>query len=936
MALSASELLQLQQSLTQLAKASSNIASFATQLGSVQGQNVTATQTETRLRRTVIDDYDSLSKTLKNQSKEFKDVLKNVNDFSASVTDIKNKHDAVADKLNTLQAAIAAAGTATTQQITRQNRLTTLLDRYSERLNNEASAERSTNISNAVIGLIESTSQAARNQSEYERDFYGRQLATEIRSSLANITNQIGGTFGDQLLRMTDVSQIAGFAEAQNTAIQSIISNNRQLDDSNADLINEYVRLGRSLGYTSTEFDFLAAHLGARAPGSSIDISQSSLDTLNNAQETIANVINDSNERISQTIDRDLRSFGSNLRGYMHENRNGFERLIYELHDINTRRGSLTSGQGRDEATDALHSAVGMLGRDVIPKLTAMLKTIGNYYTNEYDALTNFVQTNRLTALQLNMTEDQYRQSRAESKATWNLAAQSGQEQLDEFLTSRRRSLEAVYGTEPMLRDKMGTSFYKLTQLFGTTGSEITSMVKDFENLGMTSRMSSVEITDLFLNLVDSNDNMKLMNGLSERGRQLRVQELRNTTALVSSLGLAGESAVSFAKALTESPTKAAATSDIMGQFGSTQVLYNQMSNIAQMMGIQLGVSSEQMKELGYLRGLQKMGVGLTDDQTQTITRYSDAIANFESDMRGAMSNIAKEKGSSAEAFYAELQPNQLLYNLQEFTKTSGMDPLIDPLLESKIAMEKYNDTQGKLITSNDELRRALDRQAELARQRADEIKTAKTITGAAAEANRFVEGAQGNMWTDLAINAGGGVIAGGVLRAAPAIAGILGPMMAPMMGTLAGLALPALGVLAAGGALYAGYKALTPSKEETAETQESADVNKQPKEAPKRVEPVREAPMVTTTPLPSGKLEAAETSAATSALNEQFTKYFNSVDVQNTMMIGFLRQLANNSDGVGKDIKDWYKLYQDIHPIVPITEETTKKKSGDASATPG
>lgn len=930
MALSASELLQLQQSLTQLAKASSNIASFATQLGNVQSTNISSVQTETKYRRTVIDDYDSLSKTLKNQTKEFKDVLKHVNDFSESVTNIKDKQTAVSDELTTLQAAISAAGVATAQQMIRQTRLTKMYDHLSDELGKAASAEKSRNISSAVIDLVQSSAAAAKYRSEYEKDFYGRQLATEIKSSLANITNQIGGKFGNQLLELTDVSQIAKFANAQDAAIQSLINNNKKLDDSNADTIKQYVELGKSLGYTSTEFDFLAAHLGARTAGTSIDISQSSFDGLITAQETIATVINDSNEKLSQTLDRDLKSFGGQFNAYMHENRNGFEKLIYELRDINARRGSLTTGQGRDEAADALHSAVGMLGREVIPKMTEMLKVMGNYYTSEYDALTNFVQTNRLTALQLNMTEDQYRQSRAESKATWNLAAQSGQEQLDEFLTSRRRSLEAVYGTEPMLRDKMGTQLYNLTQLFGTTGHEVTGMIKDFEKLGMTSRMSSVEISDLFFNLVNSNDNMKLMNGLSEKGRQLRIQELKHTTALVSNLGLAGESAVSFAKALTEAPTKASATSDIMGEYGSTQVLYNQMANIAQTMGIQLGISSDQMTELGQLRGLQKMGVDLTEEQTDKIAKYSSAIANFESDMRGAMTSIAREKGTTAEAFYAELQPNQLLYNLQEFTKAANLDPLVDPLQESKIAMEKYNDTQGKLITSTDELKKAFDRQADLAKQRADEIKTAKTVTGATTEVTRFVEGAKGNMWTDLATTAGGGVIAGGILRAAPAIAEVIGPLLSgPILGAVTTMALPILGTLAAGGALYAGYKALTSEEEPTEDTK----IVEPASEAPKRIEPAQEAPKEETK-FPSKQVTAASDAAASSEmLTEQFTKYFNSVDAQNTVIAAFLRTMVENSTVLGKDIKEWYQKYQDIHPIIAMEDQKQDKTSKDATA---
>ena len=227
MALSASELLQLQQSLTQLAKASSNIASFATQLGNVQSTNISSVQTETKYRRTVIDDYDSLSKALKNQTKEFKDVLKHVNDFSTSVTNIKDKQTAVSDELTTLQAAISAAGVATAQQMIRQTRLTRMYDHLSDELGKAASAEKSRNISSAVIDLVQSSAAAAKYRSEYEKDFYGRQLATEIKSSLANITNQIGGKFGNQLLELTDVSQIAKFANAQDAAIQSLINNTK-------------------------------------------------------------------------------------------------------------------------------------------------------------------------------------------------------------------------------------------------------------------------------------------------------------------------------------------------------------------------------------------------------------------------------------------------------------------------------------------------------------------------------------------------------------------------------------------------------------------------------------------------------------------------------------------------------------------------------------
>ena len=932
MALSSAELLQLQQSLTQLAKASSNIASFATQLGSIQSNSTTTIQTETKYRRTVIDDYASLSKTLQNQSKQFKDVLKNVNDFSDSVTQLKDKQSIVSGNLATLQAAIAAAGSATSAQTVRQTKLTNMFDRLAEKINIASLSEKNEKVSDAVISLIESSKDAARYRSEYEKDFYGRQLANEVRTALDNIASVTGAKFGSQLLDFADMGKLAEFADLQQQVVRSLLDNNQTISDSNSELARNYIDLGRSLGYTATEFDNFATQLDGWAAGSTITLSNDVLNGIVDAQEVVANVINESNERLSGTIERDIRSFSGQVRQYMFDNRNGFDRLFDELADIRTRHGSLTTGEGGSETAEALRTATGMIGKEIIPRMSEILKMMGNYYTKEYDALTNYVQTSRLVALQLNMTEDQYRRARTESKAIWNLAADSGQKQLDEFLTSRRLQLEAVYGSEPELRDKMGVGFYNLNKVLGVSGTEVNGMIKDFEKLSLTSRMSSTELTELFFNLANSNDNMLLMNGLSEKGRQARIQELRYTTSLVSNLGLAGEAAANFAKALTESPTKAPSAGEVVGEFGNTQVLYSQMNNMAQTMGVQLGITADQMKELGYIRGIQKMGVDLTKDQIAKEAIYSKAISDFATNFRSAQNKRAQEMGGadSGQEFYSLLQSTQLRNLFQEFTKSSNLDSLVDPMQESKIAMEKYSVTQNMLINSTDELRKAFDRQVDLANRRAEDIKVPKVITGIAAEGQRLYEASSGNLWTETLAKLGGGALAVSALqRLAPSL--LTGAIEMLGGGALASIAVPVLAALGVGGALYGAYSYLHSDNTATEEskTETATETPKQP-EKPVQVTPASEAER-STSPLPSSQVSAAETANATTILNEQFTKYFSSVDTQNQIMAGFLKQLADTSAGMGKDVKEWYKFYQDIHPITSLLPDD-KTKSGDTS----
>jgi hypothetical protein len=619
----------------------------------------------------------------------------------------------------------------------------------------------------------------------------------------------------------------------------------------------------------------------------------------------------------------------------MYENRNGFDKLFDELSDIRTRYGSLTSGEGGDAASEALHAASGMIGREIIPRMTEILKIMGNYYTKEYDSLTNYVQTNRMTALQLNMTEDQYRRSRTESKAVWNIAAESGQQQLDEYLTSRRLKLESVYGSEPELRDKMGQSFYNLTQLFNVGRGETDKMITDFGKLSLVSRMSSTELTDMFNGLNDSNENMRIMNGLDERGRQLRIKENLNTVKLVSSLGLAGEAAQTYAKALMETPTKSPEVADVMSAFGSVQVMVSQMTNLAKTLNLAPALTAEEGRDYGALVAAKKQG-SISQEGTERLNVYDKKVADFMNAAGAARQQIMNQQTGSYEKMTAPLAVTNQITRIEEMMKSAGIENLIDPIRDQSIASQKYNETQKDLIVSVDSLRKAMERQAEEANRRADDIKVPKAITGVAAEGQRFFDALGGNMWTEILNKIGIGALGAVALKKLapmilPEIAGLLGG------GAIATIAAPILAVLGVGGAAYGAYSYFHREEPEATETKEPIpDVNKQPQEAPKLVEPVREAPMVTTTPLPSGKLEAAETSAATAALNEQFTKYFNSVDVQNTMMIGFLRQLANNSDVLGKDIKDWYESYQDINSIAPIAEGTTKKKSGDASATPG
>jgi hypothetical protein len=944
MALSASELLQLQQALTQLAKASSSIASFATQLGNVQSDNITAAQAETKKRRTVIDDYDSLSKVLQDQAKDFKNVQKTVDGFSQNLDDANRRHKMVSNALDTLQSSISAAGNATAAQTLKQTLLSRTLANVAAERETERSriVEQSRNVSATISSLVQSSNANAAQRNEQEKQFYGRklpetmqsalrgvsqvagsqlgrQLPTSIQSALSGLAKIAGPQLSRQLMSYTNTGALTRFNDVQQRATQSLIANNQSIGDSSARLAQQYGDLGRSLDTTTSNFDQLTSQLPGAA-GGTVNLSSESVGSIVNAQQPVDASDQNYSRAMSSGITAIARHFNNNNSNVRSMVNTG---LPPGVPPSPVRPRTLPPGipPGNYPGPQPSTPPGGAPPDSVknLEKATEMLKAgagaVGTYFTAEYDALTNFVQTNRLVALQLNMTEEQYRQSRAETKEVWNIAADSGQKQLDEFLTSRRNQLEDAYGSEPMLRDKMGAGFYKLNQVLGVADTEIDGMVKGFEKLSLTSRMSTTGLTELFFNLTNSNESLVYMNGLDEKGRQVRVQEIRKTVDMVSKLGLAGEAAEQFAKALIETAPKAPDVSELMSTYGSTQVLNQFITNLSQQLGIKPALSQEQVTEYGGLRMLQLEGRSLNFEQTKKLTEYSNAIVNFKADANKKLNEITQQQSDPRAAAFSILQQTQMLHKIDEFTATAKLDPLLEPLNQQKLVQQKYNETGDKLITSNDELVKALTRKDEQADQRAEDIGIRKQVTGVIAEVYRAYLAAQGTLamtlakstgLTDLAEKAAlrrlGGGAGGTALNSFNATGGGGG-------GAGGSGGVPSAARLAAGAGIAYEMRDNgngTPTSQ-TDQPSESERAN---------------------TPLPSSQLSAASTAESTLSLTEQFTKYFNSVDIQNTMMSGFLKQLADNSSGVGKDVKEWYQLYQDTHSITPLDGKTKKENT--------
>lgn len=916
MALSASDQIILQQSLSQLAQAASAVARYSTAFNNAQQANTASTGNLTRQQSSSGAEYEKLSKTLKSNSEAFKNTLKNIDDYRKKVQQSSNDYQTASDNLKAFNDSVSAAGgMMTSAQRAQLASLNSILAAAADERSKVTEAQQG--VFNLIGDIVQSTKEAVRYRDEFEKDYFGRQLASEIKTSLENIAGQTAGTFSKQLLTLADVERISNFADVQSSLIQSMIGNSNILDDSNIELGRQYVKMGESLGYTSVQFDQLRTRIESYAAGSSTMFGQDFIDKIVDAQTKIAETINDSNEKLSTTIDRDLKSFGGNVKRYMYENRNGFDKLIDELRDISARNGSLFTGNGGVEAGEVVREAVGELGKVIIPKLGELGLIVLKHYTREYDSLTkDNVVTNRLMAWQLRLTEEQYRQTRGESKSFWSVTSAEGQDQLDSFMDARYAQLKSVFGSDPVALSKISGRLIGLENLSNMTSEGTTDLLKKFKTLGLTSRLTNDQLEQMFTNIALSNNNQILMASLNAKERKARMDSIKNTMAFGAGLGMSQESLEKFTKAVTESAAGMPSVSETVSILGQGLTAFNVMKSVASGAGMDLSTYglSDAEKNKQYLELVQKKeaGVALTPEQTLFVETMDFQIAKFKAEAKAQYNELVEKYGISAG--YSLQNTLHLLDKTLESSKIKGM---VDPISESLTALEQFG-IKGKDVPKTlEELNRA---QEELAKQRKKTVTEA--ITGGAATASRVVDATTGEgLYSDIAKLAGGAAL-GSALGSAigPTIRTVLTSVIANPLSkvTPAGWVATAL----AAGGLYA-YNKLSGSEEEEKKpaAQPGAEASQQP----------GAEPSTQSQNLPSTKITAADAVESSDEFNGMFAKFMEKFENQSNDIQNFLRNISMNSTTTNKVMGDWYKLYQDVNPI---TSNMTTDSSTDTSKT--
>lgn len=905
MALSASDQILLQQSLSQLAQSASSVARYSSALNNAQQTSATATGNLSKIQTTSVGDFEKLSKTLKSNAVAFKDTIKNINDYSKKVQQTTDDYKTASDNLNIFNQQIAAAGgMMTNAQRATLASLNSILASAAEEQSRASTAHN--NAFNIIADIVQSTRDAIQYRNEYEKDFFGRQLASEVRSSLESIAGQTAGTFSKQLLTMSDVTRVAQFAEAQSELVKSMMNNSNIIDDSNAELGKKYIEMGKAIGYTSTEFESLRTRIEGRAAGSASWISQGIVDKIMEAQVTIADTINKSNEKIATTFDRDIKSFTGQFNRYMHENRNGFDEMLDELRDIRTRTGSLTSGAGREEAGQLIRESINKLGGVIVPKLAELGFIVLKHFTREYDSLTrDNVATNRVMAWQLRLTEEEYRQSRGESKSFWNITSAEGQNQLDTFINERYSQLRSVFGSDPIMISKMGSRMQGLVNLSNLTSTGVDSLLSSFKVLGKSARMNNDVLAEMYLNIAESNENQVIMASLNAKDRKARMDSIATTMAFGAGLGMTKESLEEFTKAMVSSTSKLPSAGEAVSNFGQALTAFNFMKSAASLSGVDISkyglADSKQMQEYLELKQRKDAGVPLTAEQTMFMENMNLRIAEFKAEAKANYNEIVEKYGSRA-----GLTLLNTLNLLDEKLDQSKMSEMIDPITKSLTAIGNFGFKDGKIPQTLDELNSMLKSQAE---SKTD--KTAEDTTLIAAEAQRTINATTGEgLYSDIG-KLGTSAVIGGLLTryAVPMARAALGMVASSPISKVTPVGWAA--TLAAGAGLYALNK-FTGSEE-----------SEKPKaeEAPKTTTPTAETQEQVPGPLPTSKIQAAETNETANEFNTMFSTFMKNVEAQNNITQDFLRNMSMNSSSTKKVMEDWYDLYQQVNTITPIIE---------------
>ena len=478
---------------------------------------------------------------------------------------------------------------------------------------------------------------------------FGKNLANALTSELKNTSNtvlsQLAVDFSRNLVNFDDVQKLRKFIELQNESASGIVNNNMVINDANVETIEQQLRLGRTLGYTSSTFTALTAAVeDFRTNGISGSINTTMIDQMINEQTELLRTIEEINRTTATSTLRNTSVASASLRQSILNSlgaNSPFGNLISDMADIHRRGGGGgPGGPGGEEMAAAFGRFNNNMVTRLIPALTAIGKVALDTFTREYDLLiNNATELDRTTALMLRMTERQYSELMTKNKQVWT-AGEMNQETMNDWMRENYQTFRHTYGSSPELIGEMQMAMKQLQISTGMTDDQMEKMMMQIKATGVNTGIANDEFTKMIGNIVASSESQILLSNLNKKDRETRLENIRNTISLNKHLGWTSEAAEQFTSALNTAG-QGLGPSELITNKATALQLSAIIGTMSEQSGVERkGLSPEQMDK--FSRAVGTPEIFKSEEQRKLISETELAIADFKAEYMRKMGATAE------------------------------------------------------------------------------------------------------------------------------------------------------------------------------------------------------------------------------------------------------------------------------------------------------
>ena len=475
----------------------------------------------------------------------------------------------------------------------------------------------------------------------------------------SNINEIAREAFKDTSIAISDdfykygINGLHDFNKAMAQTLISLEKNENSINDSNVEIVEQYVAAAKAIGNTSEEIGIINDKLNEYAKAKldnpnadvKISISPDSIEKMTKSSDATIEALDKFAKGVNKTFTRHQIAFSTIIDKQLSEQNNIFGKFIY-----NFGKGMVQGGGGGSMGMEnALNEFTGSLRSGILPALQSIALNSKDYITSEAQALFNSVKLDRVASQQLQEGDSAALKKLADSKAIW----QNMSGGIDEFTKNQldtSKTFRDVIGVDAEMRTKEFVELMRTQQTVGvldTSGNgnvennkklrDILNEAKKISDAGIYSQTQTLEI---FNNTVRSAEFLKVSAGMDKKRRTAQEMEVMTTIKFASALNMSTEAAKAFAIASASAGSNLS-PQQMISNIATTLKTQNILDYYAKELGVKSDISDTDRAKMSEIEN--KPAQMRTDQEKEFFNEFLLKMVKQNQDEQNRLTELSKE-----------------------------------------------------------------------------------------------------------------------------------------------------------------------------------------------------------------------------------------------------------------------------------------------------